>query len=139
MNEQRRTVLVVGATGSIGRFVVASAVDHGFAVRVLVRDAHRASFPPDVEVAVGDLTRPETLSQAVAGIEISHRLPPLFAIPFAGCIVDCLSALAKTLISSSNEMPCFARLARALASPNSNLIGVSIWPTLRPYRILSPK
>lgn len=62
-------MLVVGATGSIGRFVVASAVDHGFAVRVLVRDAHRASFPPDVEVVVGDLTRPETLSQAVAGID----------------------------------------------------------------------
>lgn len=70
MNEPQRTVLVVGATGSIGRFVVASAIDHGFAVRALVRDSHRGQpFPPDVDVVVGDLTRSETLSPAVAGID----------------------------------------------------------------------
>jgi uncharacterized protein YbjT (DUF2867 family) len=70
MNDRRRTVLVVGATGSIGRYVVASAVDHGFAVRALVRDAHRgAPIPPGVEVVVGDLTRAGTLSPAVAGVD----------------------------------------------------------------------
>lgn len=70
MNEAQRTVLVVGATGSIGRYVVASALDHGFGVRALVRDAHRGTpFPPEVDVVVGDLTRAQTLSEAVARID----------------------------------------------------------------------
>lgn len=70
MNASPLTVLVVGATGSIGRYVVASALGHRHAVRALVRDASRAgSFPSGVEIVVGDLTRPETLSQAVAGID----------------------------------------------------------------------
>lgn len=70
MNKSPLKVLVVGATGSIGRYVVASALDHGFAVRALVRDAHRGEpFPPGVEVVVGDLTRVATLSRAVAGID----------------------------------------------------------------------
>lgn len=70
MNEAQLTLLIVGATGSIGRFVVAAALEHGFAVRALVRDAHRGkAFPPEVDVVVGDLTRAETLSKAVAGID----------------------------------------------------------------------
>ncbi len=70
MNEAQRTVLVVGATGSIGRYVVASALDHGFAVRALVRDVARGkSFPPEASVVVGDLTRAESLNEAVAGID----------------------------------------------------------------------
>ncbi len=64
------TLLAVGATGSIGRLVVARAVREGHAVRVLVRDAGRAGcFPPGVELAVGDLTRADSLEAAVAGID----------------------------------------------------------------------
>jgi uncharacterized protein YbjT (DUF2867 family) len=52
------TVLVVGATGSIGRLVVESAVRRGHAVRALARDPRIArKLLPDAEVVVGDLTR----------------------------------------------------------------------------------
>ena len=65
-----RRVLVVGATGSIGRHVVALALAIGYAVRVLVRNARQASqFPFGVEVVVGDLTRKESLGKAVDGID----------------------------------------------------------------------
>jgi uncharacterized protein YbjT (DUF2867 family) len=89
MNEPRPTVLVVGATGSIGRYVVASAVEHGFAVRALVRDAHRGEpFPPDVDVAVGDLTRAETLSRAVAGVDAIVFTQGTYGDPAAAEAVD---------------------------------------------------
>ncbi|QUP56041.1 NAD(P)H-binding protein (plasmid) [Ralstonia syzygii] len=63
-------ILVVGATGSIGRLVVAQALRQGHAVRALVRDLARAgSLPEQVQRVVGDLTRPETLAAAVDGID----------------------------------------------------------------------
>jgi uncharacterized protein YbjT (DUF2867 family) len=70
MNAAKMTVLVVGATGSIGRLVVAEALRQGHAVRALVRDlARRSGLPQDAQFVVGDLTRTETLAAAVEGID----------------------------------------------------------------------
>lgn len=64
------TVLVVGATGSIGRHVVTEAIAAGHRVRALVRSLERgAGFPAAAERVVGDVTRPETLAAAVAGVD----------------------------------------------------------------------
>ncbi|WP_028967930.1 SDR family oxidoreductase [Sphingomonas phyllosphaerae] len=64
------TVLIVGATGSIGRLVVAEAVRQGHAVRALVRSAGKAArLPTNVETVIGDVTRPETLTAAVEGVD----------------------------------------------------------------------
>jgi len=64
-----RHVLVIGATGSIGRLVVDEALRQGHQVRALVRDPRRASrLPAAVQQVVGDLTQPTTLRAAVAGI-----------------------------------------------------------------------
>ncbi len=63
-------VLVVGATGSIGRVVVDEAIRQGHSLRALVRDARKAhQLPREVQVVVGDVTRPETLPAAVAGVD----------------------------------------------------------------------
>ncbi|ODU99877.1 MAG: epimerase [Rubrivivax sp. SCN 70-15] len=70
MNATNMTVLVVGATGSIGRLVVAEALRQGHAVRALVRDLGRArGLPQEAQAVVGDLTRAETLAPAVEGID----------------------------------------------------------------------
>jgi uncharacterized protein YbjT (DUF2867 family) len=64
------TVLVVGATGSIGRLVVEEAVRKGHAVRALVRDPRKGRrLDSNVEVVIGDLTRPETLAPAVDDVD----------------------------------------------------------------------
>jgi uncharacterized protein YbjT (DUF2867 family) len=63
------TVLVVGATGSIGRLVVAEAVRQGYQTRALVRDASRAGRLDTAAVVVGELTRAETLTDAVDDID----------------------------------------------------------------------
>ena len=65
-----QTVLVVGATGSIGRLVVEEALRQQHWVRALVRSRSRASqLPAGAEVVVGDLTRPDTLADAVANVD----------------------------------------------------------------------
>ncbi|ANP73168.1 SDR family oxidoreductase [Cryobacterium arcticum] len=64
------TVLIIGATGSVGRHVVAEAVRQGYNVRALVRDASRAGrLDPAASIVVGELSRPDTLTNAVAGID----------------------------------------------------------------------
>ncbi|WP_336715164.1 SDR family oxidoreductase [Arthrobacter sp. USHLN218] len=70
-NNRQLTVLIAGATGSIGRHAVAEALRGGYTVRALVRDRARAArtLPDDVEVVVGDLTRPETLVSAVEKVD----------------------------------------------------------------------
>src|SRR5208337_2579577 len=70
MTDLRLTILAVGATGSIGSLVVEEAIRQGHAVRALVRGASKAhQLPREAETVVGDLTRPETLSAAVDGID----------------------------------------------------------------------
>jgi uncharacterized protein YbjT (DUF2867 family) len=65
-----RTVLAVGATGSIGRLVVEEAVQQGHTVRALVRNPGKArQFPAGVQVVMGDVTQPRTLADAVEGID----------------------------------------------------------------------
>ncbi|MFF1574796.1 SDR family oxidoreductase [Leifsonia sp. NPDC058292] len=70
MTEKRPTVLVVGASGSIGRLVVEEALRRGLATRALIRDESKAAGIPDAaETVIGDLTRADTLQRAVAGID----------------------------------------------------------------------
>ncbi len=76
MAEEMSTVLVVGATGSIGRVVVAEALGAGYETKALVRDrTHADRLPDGTQVVVGDLTKAETLHDAVTdvtGIVFTH-------------------------------------------------------------------
>jgi uncharacterized protein YbjT (DUF2867 family) len=70
MSRTGMTVLVVGATGSIGSLVVEEVIREGHAVRALVRNPGKAQqLPPEAQVVIGDVTRPETLSGAVDGVD----------------------------------------------------------------------
>jgi uncharacterized protein YbjT (DUF2867 family) len=63
-------VLVVGATGSIGRLVVDEAIRQGHSVRALVRDPRKAKpLPREAQVVVGDVTLRKALPDAVAGVD----------------------------------------------------------------------
>ena len=70
MNTDKLTVLCVGATGSVGRHVVEEALRRGHTVRALVRSRARAAgLPAQAQIVVGELTQPDTLAQAVAGVD----------------------------------------------------------------------
>lgn len=55
------TILVTGATGSIGRHLVAALVGGGESVRALTRKPQEAGLPVGVEVVGADLADPSTL------------------------------------------------------------------------------
>lgn len=63
-------VLVAGATGGVGQLTVAKLLEKNYLVRVLVRNAHKAEnmFDRQVEIAVGDIRDPTTLTAAVEKI-----------------------------------------------------------------------
>jgi uncharacterized protein YbjT (DUF2867 family) len=62
-------VLVIGATGNVGRQVVSQLAVAGAQVRAMTRNLEAAGLPPQVEVMPGDLTIPETLDACLNGIE----------------------------------------------------------------------
>jgi len=70
-------VLVTGATGYVGGRLVPRLLDAGYGVRCLVRDASRLqgrSWLPQVEVATGDVLRPESLAATMAGVDTAYYL-----------------------------------------------------------------
>ncbi|WP_031485465.1 SDR family oxidoreductase [Streptomyces bicolor] len=79
---QTQKILVTGATGTVGRQVVAELLARGHSVRALTRDAAKADFPAGVEVVQGDLTEPDTLMPALDGVTGLHLITfggPYFA------------------------------------------------------------
>lgn len=71
---QTQKILVAGATGTVGRQVVAELIARGHAVRALTRDASKAVFPAGVEVVQGDLTEPDSLIPALEGVTGLHLI-----------------------------------------------------------------
>lgn len=65
-----RTLLIVGAMGSVGRHVVAEAVRQGYDTHALVRESSRTSgLDPAARRVTGELTDASTLKEAVADID----------------------------------------------------------------------
>lgn len=63
------TVLIVGATGSIGQLVVDETIRRGHTVRALVRTPEKAALVPGAaQVVMGDVTRPDTLIGIGSGV-----------------------------------------------------------------------
>ncbi|WP_109509102.1 SDR family oxidoreductase [Nocardioides speluncae] len=61
------TILVTGATGAVGRHLVATLLERGADVRALTRKPEDAALPDGVEVVAGDLADASTLGPEVFG------------------------------------------------------------------------
>ncbi|MED4956744.1 NAD(P)H-binding protein, partial [Paenibacillus macerans] len=65
------TILVTGATGTVGQHVTDLLVKRGMPVRALTRNPGqaKAKLPEGMQIAAGDLMKPETLREAMQGVE----------------------------------------------------------------------
>ena len=102
-----RTVLVIGATGKVGRHLVAGLVGGGIHVRALVRDPVNADLPDEVERIEGDLSRPETVRTAAEGADAAFLLWPGFDAAGAQEVVSVLAENVGRIVYLSS-----ARLQR---------------------------
>src|SRR5215813_1999346 len=64
-----KRIFVIGATGAVGRQVVSQLIAADVRVRALARNPDSADLPAQVEIVRGDLTLPDTLDQALDGVD----------------------------------------------------------------------
>lgn len=67
-------ILVFGATGSVGRRLVAALLERGHPVRALVRRPERADLPEAVEVVQGDVLTGAGVQDALDGVRRAYYL-----------------------------------------------------------------
>lgn len=68
------TILVTGATGTVGRALVGQLHEAGHAVRALTHDPTAAKLPEGVEVVRGDVTAVATVAAALDGVTAAHLI-----------------------------------------------------------------
>ncbi|MDP9864141.1 MULTISPECIES: NAD(P)H-binding protein [Streptosporangium] len=98
-------ILVIGATGNVGRNIVSQLLESGAAVRALVRDPGAARLPEGVEAVRGDLTRPATVEAALDGVESVFLLWPGFAAEQAAPVVELIAKYARRVVYLSAMNP----------------------------------
>jgi uncharacterized protein YbjT (DUF2867 family) len=81
------TILVTGATGTVGRQVVEQLVKRGADVRALARDPAKAQFPPGVTVVKGDLLDVDSVRSALSGVSTLFLLNAVIPDEFTQALV----------------------------------------------------
>ncbi len=81
------TILVTGATGTIGRHVVDNLAKRGADVRALVRDPAKAGLPAGVALAQGDLLDVDALRGAFQGVSTLFLLNAVVPDEFTQALI----------------------------------------------------
>jgi uncharacterized protein YbjT (DUF2867 family) len=93
-----RTVLVTGATGKVGRHLVAGLLERGLDVRALARRPSSAALPSGAAIVAGDLGRPESVAAAAEGADAAFLLWPGFSAEGASGVVDALAPRVEHVV-----------------------------------------
>jgi len=88
-------ILVIGATGKIGRHVVDQL---GTAARAFVRNPASANLPPGTQVARGDLTEPASLPAVLDNVDAVFLLWPFITADGADEIIETLSRHVRHIV-----------------------------------------
>ena len=107
-----RRVLVLGATGTIGRATVRALAARGHAVTALVRHGATFAAPPGVAVRPGAATDPATLAAAAAGHDaVVSCLASRTGAPADAWAVDHAANLAALRAAEAAEVTHFVLLS----------------------------
>lgn len=95
------TILICGATGTVGTVLTDTLIGRGVSVRALVRDRVRARWLGHslVDLAEGDFRRPRTLDAALEGIDRVFLLSPpaLNQVTLQGNVVEAVQRTGREL------------------------------------------
>ena len=132
-------ILIIGATGRVGRQVVSQLPATGVRVRALARNPQTAGLPPHVDVVRGDLTLPETLDECLDGIDavfLVWTAPPPTIAPALERIVKHARRIVFLSAPYKTAHPFFQQPnpVRAMGEQIERLIETSgrQWTFLRP-------
>jgi uncharacterized protein YbjT (DUF2867 family) len=81
------TILVTGATGTVGTQVITHLSQRGAAVRALVRDPGKAKLSAGVEVVGGDLLNVDAVRAALKGVSTLFLLNAVVADEFTQALI----------------------------------------------------
>ncbi len=95
-------ILVTGATGNVGRHVVAGLQEVGADVRAMCRDPGVAVLPDGVEVARGDLSSPDTLRACLDGIDTVFLVWPQASASHPLTALDIIARHARRIVYISS-------------------------------------
>jgi len=137
-------ILVTGATGTVGTELVRQLVEAGETPRVLVRDpAKLGAIKAKVDVAVGDLGRPETLTPALCGVTKVFLLAFGANLPkYDANLIDAAKAakvehIVKLSVLTIDEEPPSAVTAWHLPGEEKLRTSGMAWTFLRPDVFMS--
>src|SRR5262245_38517215 len=99
-------ILVMGATGRVGRLVVRELLNAGVPVRALTRRPANAALPATVDIVAGDLATPESLGgplRGVAAVFLLWTAPPA-TVP---SVIERIAAHTRRIVflSSPHQTP----------------------------------
>ena len=101
-----KRILVIGATGRVGRQVVSQLLDKDVKVRTLTRNPNAANLPPEVEIVRGDLSAPALLDENLFKVDAAFFVwtaPPDTARSAVGRIAK--NARRIVFLSSPHRTP----------------------------------
>jgi len=132
-------ILIVGATGTVGRQIASQLAITGAKARALVRRPDAAPLPAEIEKVCGDLTVPETLDRCLNGVDavfLVWTAPSATVVPVLERIAKHAQRIVFLSAPLKTRHPFFQQpsASRALAEQIEQLIESSSlqWTFLRP-------
>ncbi|NUT96760.1 MAG: NAD(P)H-binding protein [Saccharothrix sp.] len=136
------TILVTGATGNVGRHVVAQLVKEGAEFRALTRNPDKAGLPAGVETVKGDLARPDELPlDGVTAVFLLAVLESVDAAGLAAALLDRARDLRRVVFLSSDAVTAQRPGSYELHESVEKVVEASgrEWTHVRPGEFMSNK
>ncbi|MFF3604814.1 NAD(P)H-binding protein [Streptomyces sp. NPDC002463] len=124
-----RTFLVTGATGTVGRQVVARLSGVGTSVRALARDPRAVEAGDGIVAVAGDLTAPDGLRASLTGVDAVFLVWPFDTADGAHEVLEAIAEQARRVVYLSSATPRDGERRVEEAIVDSGLE----WTFLRPH------